>query len=154
MESFDWSRTEVSRLSGLSTSQLDYLNRIELIKPKRIGDKRAIVLYSWGQLLVLRAYAKLREQCSLQALRDAVKYLGEHPEKLLVDKRLVAFENEIFWIDDTESDVYKTVTLSGKNKGQMIMSFTLQDLVNEVFASGKDNIIDFEKRFKNSIKAA
>ena len=102
----------------------------------------------------MRAYAKLRQECSLQTLRDAVKYLGDHPEKLLVDKRLVAFENEIFWIDDTESDVYKAVTLSGRNKGQMIMTFTLQDLIDELFSVGKDNVIDFEERFKNSTKAA
>jgi len=150
----DWTRLEVSKLSGITTSQLNYLDKIGLITPKRIGNKRPVVLYSWVQLVVLRAYAKLRVECSLQALREAVKYLGEHPEKLLVDKRLVAYENDIFWIDDTEPDFYKAVTVSGRNKGQMIMTFTLQDLIDELFTVGKDNVVDFEDRFKNATKAA
>jgi DNA-binding transcriptional MerR regulator len=143
----NWTRLEVSKLAGITPSQLDYLTKIGLITPKRIGNKRPVVLYSWVQLVVIRVYAKLREEYSLQTLRNAIEYLNEHPEKLLINKRLVAYANEILWIDDTEIDFYKAVAVDGKNKGRMIATFTLQNLIDELVKVGKDNIVDFEDRY-------
>ena len=144
-----WTRLEVSKLAGITPTQLDYLSKLGLVTPKRIGDKRPVVLYSWSQLIVVRAYAKLRQECSLQALRDAVKYLDKHPEELLADKRLVAYENKIYWIDDTANELYNAVTVSGKGQGQMIMTFTMKDLLEDLRNVGKCEIVDFAERFKN-----
>ena len=148
MENY-WTRLEVSKLAGISPPQLDYLSKLGLITPKRIGDKRPVVLYSWSQLIVVRAYAKLRQECSLQVLRDAVKYLDKHPEQLLADKRLIAYQNKIYWIEDTANDFYNAVTVSGKNQGQMIMTFTMKDLLDDIRSVGKFEIVDFCDRFKN-----
>jgi DNA-binding transcriptional MerR regulator len=145
-----WTRLEVSKLAGITPTQLDYLSKLELVTPKRIGDKRPVVLYSWSQLIVIRAYAKLRQECSLQALRDAVKYLDKHPEQLLADKRLVAYENKIYWIDDTANELYNAVTVSGKGQGQLIMTFTMLDLLDDLRNVGKGEIVDFADRFKNA----
>ncbi|MFM7367369.1 MAG: hypothetical protein ACKO2Z_06120, partial [Sphaerospermopsis kisseleviana] len=108
----------------------------------------------WQQIVVLKTYAKLREECSLQALREAFKYLNQSYEQLLFSKRLVAYENIIYWIDDTEYDVYTVVTVSGKNKGQLILTFTMQEIIDELEKLGKSNILNFDQRFKECQKVA
>jgi DNA-binding transcriptional MerR regulator len=149
----DWTRSEVSKLTSLTRTQLDYLEKNQLITPIRIGSK-PIILYSWQQIIILKTYAKLREECSLQALRDAFKYLNHSYEQLLLSKRLVAFENVIYWIEDTKDDFWQITTVSGKNKGQMVMTFTMTELIDDLKQLGKSNILNFEERFKQCQKIA
>lgn len=151
--SANWTRTEVSKLTMLTKTQLEYLEKNQLIVPTRIGSKPTI-LYSWQQIVVLKTYAKLREECSLQALREAFKYLNQSYEQLLLSKRLVAYENVIYWIEDNKDDLWRIITVSGKNKGQMVMTFTMQELIDELEKLGKSNILNFEQRFKECQKVA
>ena len=147
----NWTRSETVKLTNLSRMQLEYLEKNQLILPTRIGAKPTI-LYSWRQIIILKAYAKLREDCSFQALKDAFKYLNQSYEQLLISKRLVAYQNTIYWIEDTKDDLWQVVTASGKNKGQMVTTFAMSELVDELKEVGKASVLNFEQRFKECYK--
>lgn len=155
-----FSRQEVLKLSGLSSKQLSYLDKLGIISPEKIGSgKKPYCQYSWTQLLALRAYAKLRENCSLQTLRDAIAYFKEyHPEELLRDKRLIVSSNKVYWIDDSKEEMGLIMLeiLNGKEAQTILpLSFTISELVTELRQKSRENnVVNFEERFDKATKAA
>lgn len=147
----NWTRSEASKLTNLSRAHLEYLEKNQLILPTRTGVKPAI-LYSWRQIIILKIYTKLRQECSLQALRDAFKYLNQSHEQTLISKRLVAYENIIYCIDDSKDDLWQVVTVSDQDKGQMVATFAMIEILDELKQVGKSNIFNFEQRFEECYK--
>ena len=144
-----FTRQEVIKLTGLTRTQLSYLDGNDLIKPEKIGNpKKPHCLYSWYQLIGLRAYARLREKCSLQSLREVIDYLNpETIEQFLADKRLIVMDNQFIWINDNPDEIVG-ILLNGKNQGQLIASFTFADLIDDIKQNGGDTILNLENRLQ------
>lgn len=144
-----WNRKETVELTGLSSNQLIQLEKFHMVMPSR--DKNLPygyrIGYCWKDLIELRAYKRLREHCSFQALNKAVKILDELKlSSDFSDKRLVAYGNNVFWIDDTpESLTAKIIQLTGKNPGQILMTFTYADLLEEIWERSSQ-VVDFASR--------
>ena len=65
-----FTRRETIALIGTTSNRLQYLERAELIIPKRIGiSKKPTVLYTWEQILEIRAIKNLRQEVSLQTIK-------------------------------------------------------------------------------------
>lgn len=149
-----FTRNEASILSGLTVSQLLTLERNKLIvpTPDPHGPEKsgsiARIYYNWAQIIELRGIKRLRESCTLAQLKRAVKVLDEIQGKGVVfsDKRLIAYGNQIFWIDDNPQSFTQTVTqLTGKNPGQILLTFTYGELISDLWERA-DDIIDFRAR--------
>jgi DNA-binding transcriptional MerR regulator len=147
MTGFEWTRKEVLQLTGLTLSNLEYLDKIGLIQPIRIGlSKKPIVRYSWQHIVALRAYAEMRKQCSLQAFRKALDDLQlEDPWLHISKKQLVAFNNEIYWIPDDPTEYAQLIR--GKER-QVVFSITGNELLQGLWSNGENKIVDFAKRAK------
>lgn len=153
----DWTRQEAIKLSGLTISAFEYFERMEIVKPKKVGSlKKPSVFYTWHQLLAIKAYARLRKDCTPKIIQKALEYLNpDNPWEVLIDKRLMAFNNKIYWIQDTPENVYKVITCSKENQGQLLLNFCVKELIDEIVKNGRENnILDFEERFNEAIKAA
>src|SRR5436309_919552 len=73
--------SEVCKLVGISYQQLDYWARTGLVTPsvRKAGGSGTQRLYSFRDLVQLRVIKKLLDTgISLQKVRRAVLYLGEH----------------------------------------------------------------------------
>lgn len=156
MSNILWSRQETMRMSGLTRGQFQGFEKLNILSPMKIGDlKKPTVLFTWEQILIIRAYAKLRANCSVRSLKQALEYLKPlEASDLLRDKRLVAYQNCIYWVD-TDEELKTVLQVSGKNQGQFIMTFTIQDLDNEAYENGKKgNVVDFEERYRQATEKA
>jgi DNA-binding transcriptional MerR regulator len=154
-----FTRQEAIALAKTTSSRLAYLDRINVVVPKKYGNtKKPTVIYSWNQILELRAISDLREQVSLQVIRQMLQFFESHgyaPE--LRDKHLVALNSEIHWIMPDWSDMPKMMQVaSKKNKGlgQLVLVVLPPrgNLIMAVWeAAKKSNVIDFES-FKQRAK--
>lgn len=147
-----FTRSEVTEATGLTRTQLAYLDKLNLICPIKAGsDKKHTLLYSEKQLIALKTYSKIREKCSLQSLRQAIEYLNEYyPEDLLTDKRLVVCGNKVFWIDDTREERDKIfLQISNSREAQIVFSFTISDLVEEI-KKDVSNVINLADRINKA----
>lgn len=145
-----FNRAETVDLTGLSLSQLMTLEKNKLVVPTR-GEGRdntgASILYSWPQVIEIRAIAKLRQSCSYPTLKRAAVVLQEMTNQPnLSDKRLVAYGNEVYWIVDSPENFHETVTqLTGANPGQILISFTCSELIAEIRQRSRQ-VLDFTSR--------
>ena len=145
-----FNRAETVDLTGLTLSQLMTLEKNKLVVPTR-GEGRdntgASILYSWPQVIEIRAIAKLRQSCSYPTLKRAAAVLQEMTNQPnLSDKRLVAYGNEVYWIVDNPQNFHETVTqLTGANPGQVLISFTCSELIAEIRQRSRQ-VIDFTSR--------
>jgi hypothetical protein len=107
----------------------------------------ARIYYDWPQIVELRGIKRLRESCTLAQLKKAVKVLDEIRGPVnLSDKRLIAYGNNIFWIDNTSDCLAHTITqLTGKSPGQILLTFTYGELIEDLWKRA-DDIIDFRSR--------
>jgi DNA-binding transcriptional MerR regulator len=160
----DFSRREVIELTGATSNQLQYLERRGLITPERVwnGKRKPDVYYSWEQLLEIKVIRNLRETTSLQTIRKILSFFEEYQfRETLKGKRIVAIDNEVFWIEDDWSDFgQKFIALEVADKqGSRIGQYSLlalptfQEIVNEVWGTAeRSNIIDLES-FRQRAKA-
>ena len=150
-----FTRQEVLALSGLSSGKLSYLDRIEFVTPMKTGSKgRPICLYTWEQLLELRIINHLRQDASLQQLRQAKEYLKNVGDtESLASKTLVAVNNKIYLISNRFGEIEKLfVEISGKNQGQVVIHSLLKvsEVVKEIWKEAeKAKIVDFASRAKD-----
>jgi DNA-binding transcriptional MerR regulator len=62
-----FTRTETLALTETTSNRLQYLEKAGLIIPQRIGKSRKpTVIYTWEQVLEIRAIKHLRQEISLQ----------------------------------------------------------------------------------------
>jgi DNA-binding transcriptional MerR regulator len=158
-----FTRQETMHLAGCTSSRLAYLEKVGLIIPYRFGNNaRPIVIFSWEQLLEIRAIKNLRKDVSLQTVRKIIKFLDDSGyDNSLRDKQLVVIGEEVFWVKQDWSDfgdrlpaTVKVADKSNKQVGQYVLLLIppLTDIVNEIWeAANKSKVIDlksFEQRAK------
>ena len=160
-----FTRQETIHLAGCTSSRLAYLEKVGLVIPYRFGNNgRPTVVFSWEQLLEIRAIKNLRkEDVSLQTVRKIIKFLDESGyDNSLRDKQLVVVGDEVFWIKQDWSDfgdnIPTTVKVAGKNNkevGQYVLLVIppLTDIVSDIWeAARKSEVVDFNS-FEQRAKA-
>lgn len=157
-----FTRQETLRLTGCTSSRLAYLEKVALVVPTRIGsNKRPTVLYSWEQLLEIRAIKTLRKDVSLQTVRKIVDTLNRCGfDDTLRDKSLVIVGDDVLWVAPDWSDFEVPAALlvaskSGKEVGQFVLLVVppFATIVKELWDAAKDStVVDFES-FKQRAKA-
>src|SRR4028119_1855483 len=71
-------RKETMFLANVTSSRLAYLDRQKVIVPQKSGSgKKPHILYSWEQVLQLRAIAHFKQKISLALTKKIVKYFNE-----------------------------------------------------------------------------
>lgn len=159
-----FTRTETLALTETTSNRLQYLEKAGLIIPQRIGKSRKpTVIYTWEQVLEIRAIKHLRQEISLQTVRRVVDFLNQSGfDDSLRDKQLVVIDDEVFWIRQDWQDfpekmpsAMKVAGTGGKGVGQytLLVIPALNEIVNEIWnAAKKSEIVDFES-FKQRAKA-
>jgi hypothetical protein len=143
-----FTRSELCRLTGLTLSQIVTAEGYGIITPVSQIKGTLRYGYTWGDLVELMAYSKLREVCTVRKITQAVETLSRLKlSNTLSDKRLLAYGDLLVWIDDTADSLSsKIIELTGKNPGQTVFTFTYSDLLEEIWDRGSVIIHDFEKR--------
>jgi DNA-binding transcriptional MerR regulator len=157
-----FTRQEVMILADVTSNQLQYLERTELIKPERIWNnkKKPDVYYSWKELLQIKVIRNLRKVTSLQTIRKILGFFeayhvehklmneGRITINILETQRIAVINDEVFWIDEDGSDLGKTI-LNSKGIGvyKLLVMPTFQELVNEVWETAeRSNLIDIKSK--------
>ncbi len=98
MEGF--TRQEAITLTGVTSSRLAYLDRVKLVVPQKYGNsKKPVVIYSWEQILEIRAISNLRQKISLQTIREIIGFLELNRfDYQLKDKDLVTVNDKVYWV--------------------------------------------------------
>ncbi len=158
-----FTRSETLALTETTSNRLQYLEMKELVIPQRIGKSRKpIVIYTWEQILEIRAIKHLRQEISLQTVRKIVEFLNKSGfDDNLRDKQLVVIDDEVFWIQQDWQDfsekmpsAMKVGGRSDKSVGQYILLVipVLTEIVNEIWEAAKESeVIDFAS-FKQRAK--
>ena len=158
MEGF--TRQETLALTGTTSSRLSYLDRTGVVLPEKYGNpKKPTVIYSWEQVLEIRAISHLRQKISLQTVRKIIQFLNDSGfDESLRDKHLVVVNDEVFWVRRDCSDmpqVMKVADKKNKHCGQFVLIVIpqLASIINDVWkAAKKSKVVDFES-FKRRAKA-
>lgn len=154
-----FTRKEVIDLAGTTSNRLQYLERASLITPHRLEKTgRATVLYTWEQLLEIRAIKNLRQSISLQTVRKIIEFLNKSGfDDSLRDKQLICVDEEVYWVNrnwEEMPEILKVAAKRGKSVGQytLLVIPALIDIVDEVWeAAEKSNVVDmasFQQRAK------
>lgn len=154
-----FTRQETIALTKTTSSRLAYLDRVGIVEPEKYGNtKKPTVIYSWAQVLEIRAINNLREKVSLQTIKEMIQYIHKNSfEPSLRDKRLVAINGEILWLLPDWSDMPRVMTLASKKSkglGQFVLVVlpAIEDLIKAVWETAeKSKVIDFES-FKRRAK--
>lgn len=159
-----FTRTETLALTETTSNRLQYLEKAGLIIPQRIGrSRKPTVVFTWEQVLEIRAIKHLRQEISLQTVRRVVNFLNESGfNDSLRNKQLVVIDDEVFWIrldwqdfPEKMPSAVKVAGSRGKGVGQytLLVIPALTEIVNEVWKAAKESeTIDFES-FKQRAKA-
>jgi DNA-binding transcriptional MerR regulator len=141
-----FTRKETQGLCGVDSYRLTYLDKTDLVKPAKFGNtKKPVVIYSWHQLLEIKAIAKLREEVSLQTVRKILNYLED---RTLSDKQLIVLDGEVFWLNPDEIGKW-VVQISGKHQGQithldLLILPSLDSMQGEIIEAAKTSkVVDF-----------
>jgi DNA-binding transcriptional MerR regulator len=159
MEGF--TRQETLALAKATSGRLAYLDRTGLIVPEKYGNpKKPTVIYSWEQLLEIIAIKALRQKVSLQVVRRIIQFLDERGfDPSLRDKRLVAIDEEVFWVMPDWSDMLRVMKIADKKGGNkdlgqfvLVVLPSLSDIISEVWKAAHScnivNIDSFKRRAK------
>lgn len=158
MEQFTCRETQV--LTRSSPSRLAYLEKTGIIVPHRAGPpQRPTLVYTWDQILEIRAINHLRRQVSFQTIRKIVQFLDEHGfERSLRDKLLIPINGDVNWIVPLGPTASQVIQLVGKRNGvagQLLLT-AIPQLLGLVDDLGKmvkpAKVIDFE-HFKQKVRS-
>jgi DNA-binding transcriptional MerR regulator len=159
-----FTRRETLELAGTTSNRLQYLERSRLVIPQRIGKSRKpTVIYSWEQVLEIRAIKHLRQEISLQTVRKIINFLDKSGfDDSLRDKQLIVIDDEVLWVQQDWKDfpekipsALKVAGNKGKDIGQYVLLVIppLSEVVNEVWkAAEKSPVVDVES-FQQRAKA-
>ena len=159
MESF--ARRGTLALTRSSPGRLSYLARIGIVVPQKSDTPSPVtLLYTWEQILEIRAINVLRQKASFQTIRKIVSFLESCGfDKKLRDKHLVVLNDEVDWVMPDAAEIPRIMRVAGKNsqktEGQFLLMAIppLSDLIKDVWETAcSSKVIDFES-FKNRVKA-
>ncbi|MGP1387075.1 MAG: MerR family transcriptional regulator [Thainema sp.] len=156
-----FTRQEAIALTQTTSSRLAYLDRTGIVVPEKYGNhKKPTVIYSWEQILEIRAINDLRQQTSLQMVRKIVEFLDKHGlDPSLRDKHLVVANDEVFLVLPDWSDMPQVMKVAGRSNqgiGQMVLVVLppLSDVIRDVWqAAQESDVVDFAS-FKRRAKAS
>ncbi|HZG40258.1 MAG TPA: MerR family transcriptional regulator [Nodosilinea sp.] len=97
----DWfPRRHAVVLARSSPGRLAYLEKTGIVVPQRAGQSpHREVLYSWEQILEIRAISRLRQHLSFQTIRKILQYFDDHGVgRTLRDKHLVIGNHGVSWV--------------------------------------------------------
>lgn len=96
----DWfPRRHAVVLARSSPGRLAYLEKTGIVVPQRAGHPPREVLYSWEQILEIRAISRLRQHLSFQTIRKILQYFDDHGVgRTLRDKHLVIGSHGVSWV--------------------------------------------------------
>ena len=113
-------------------------------------------------MLEIKAIRNLRETTSLQTIRKILSFFEEYQfRKTLKDKRIVAIDEEVFWIKEDWSDFgKKLIALKIADKhGKGIGQYTLlalpafQEIVDEIWETAEKSVVIDIESFRQRAKA-
>lgn len=159
MEGF--TRQEALALTKTTSSRLAYLDRTGIVVPEKFGSpKKPTAIYSFNQVLQIRAINELRQQVSLQTIRKIVKFLEKSGfDTNLWNKHLVVVHDEVFFVLPDWSDlpgIMKVASRQSKGLGQFVLVVLppIADVVESVLETAiNSKIINFES-FEKRARAA
>lgn len=128
VEHFAFSEDQVSALTGLSKRQLRWWDKTAFFSPEFQADDRCV--YSFRDLVGLRAIAPIRSKVPLQQLRKVDRALHEefkddHPNPWASIKFYLA-GRELIYKDPRSEDLIST-----KFAGQKVAEIDLEEVKNE-----------------------
>ncbi|MDJ0703996.1 MAG: hypothetical protein QNJ46_12005 [Leptolyngbyaceae cyanobacterium MO_188.B28] len=159
MERF--TRQETLVLTRSSPGRLSYLARTGIVVPQKSHlPNQANLLYTWDQVLEIRAINLLRQKASFQTIRKIVNFLESYGfDKKLRDKHLVVLHDEVDWVMPDSAEIPRILRVAGKNsqktEGQFLLMAIppLADLIKDVWETARTSkVIDFES-FKKRVNA-
>ncbi|MEO1093607.1 MAG: MerR family transcriptional regulator [Cyanobacteria bacterium J06638_28] len=150
MEQF--TRHETIVLTRTSPGRLAYLARTGVVVPTlNQADPAHHPIYSWEQILELRAIQNLRRQVSLQTIRKILTFLqGNSGDRCLHNKQLLVDDGTVDWVMTTpeaQPQIVRVADRGDRNVGQLelMISPSRNDLAYEVWETARrSNVIDFE----------
>ena len=150
-----FTRKEAMALTGITSGKISYWDETGLVSPIKHGNpKKPTVIYSWQQILKLKLIDRLREELSLQEIRNVVDFLEERNyNQSLFDCKLFLINSELFLVENDEQLGKLVIKASGENKGQIMVrelepfKTILAGLKKEAVAN---HVLDFEKRIKGT----
>ncbi|MGG6239492.1 MerR family transcriptional regulator [Nodosilinea sp. AN01ver1] len=132
----DWfPRRHAVVLARSSPGRLAYLEKTGIVVPQRAGHPpRLEVLYSWEQILEIRAISRLRQHLSFQTIRKILQYFDDHGvSRTLRDKHLVINHHGVSWVQPGAIAPPQVIHLVGHG-----CSFMGQFVLGPVEADGSD----------------
>jgi len=153
---------QVLKLTGLSSWQLRTVVSLNWIIPIKLSEsKNGKLLFSWEQLIELKAIAKLRKKISFQKminLKDVLLKLDHESFKDDSSKVLVATDKTVFLIDKSDVNYPTMMELLGVNCGQYVLAvFPISEMIKEIEETAKQNNIAYlpQKEYsQNCLKTA
>ena len=147
-----FTRQETLALTEATANQLFYLEKAGLIIPRRIGsNKRPTVLFTWEQILEIRAIRKLREDTSLQRIRKVIDFLNKEGfTDHLRDKQLVVINDSVFWVRTDWKDFHKNMPemlLVASNRNKSVGQYTMtvlppfMDIIDDIWETPEKKLI-------------
>lgn len=150
-----FTRKEAIALTGITSGKISYWDETGLVSPTKYGNpKKPTVIYSWQQILKLKLITRLREELSLQEIRNVVDFLEERNySQSLFDCRLFLINSDLFLVENDE-ELGRVVRASGENKGQTVVRELepFKTILKSLKAEAEANhVLDFEKRIKGTV---
>ncbi|MEP0868840.1 MerR family transcriptional regulator [Trichocoleus desertorum AS-A10] len=150
-----FTRQETLQLTGITSNQLSYLDRTDVVKPEKSGNlKHPKVIYSWEQVLQIKTISRLRESLSLQEIRQVIDYLKrENYNPSLFKMGLLFFNSNLYWVKDEDELKSIVIELTGKNRGQIIIHSVQEigNVIDELRREAERNqVLDFDKRIQGT----
>jgi len=152
MEQF--TRRETLILAKTTPGRLTYLAKTGIVVPQLSQQTTPpMLLYTWEQVLEVRAITYLRRYASLQTIRKIVTFLDENGfDCSLRNKHLVVTDDEVNWVMPNSSGPPQIMHMAGKHHptGQLVLAVLppLSSIIEDVWETARtSNVIDFE-RFK------
>lgn len=150
MEQF--TRHETIVLTRTNPGRLDYLARTGVVVPTLNREESTHhPLYSWEQILELRAIQNLRRQVSLQTIRKILAFLqGNSGDRCLHNKQLLIADGAVDWVmttSESQPQIIRIVDRGNRNVGQLklMMMPSRPGVFSEVWEPARcSNVIDLE----------
>ena len=123
----------VARILGLTTRQIGYWDKTNLIKPsvQEAAGYGSVRLYSFSDLIQLKVAKALKDAgISIQKMRKALIYLEKNMpdiDKPLANLKFLSDGESIFVITKDKKTIIDTL-----NRGQVVFTFLLDDIINEL----------------------
>lgn len=151
----DWfPRRHAVVLARSSPGRLAYLEKTGIVVPQRVGQSpRLEVLYSWEQILEIRAIGRLRQHLSFQTIRKILQYFDDHGVSCtLRDKHLIINHHGISWVQPGTTAVPQVIHLVSHGcsfMGQFVLAPFEANASELGFSSGVANsetpkVVDIE----------